>query len=331
MKIFITGANGFLASNIIRELLKRNHEVVAFIKTGEDDYTLQDLNITTRYGDILDYNSILKAADGCEVLIHAAADTSTHNKNPKMQYRINVDGTLNVMNAALEKKMKRVLYIGTANTFGFGTKENPGNENIPFSCARYKLNYITTKYIAHQKVLELVKTRGLPALILNPTFMIGPYCGKYGSSQMLMSVMKRKLPGYSAGGRNFVHVRDVAITVVNAITMGKTGESYILGNENLNYREIFSIMADAAGVKAPGRLIPKYISVTAGLAMSAFSTIFRFNPPLTYRMAVVSGEGNYYSAKKAVEELEMPQTPVRIAVAEAYDWLKNLYNEGHKK
>ena len=136
-----------------------------------------------------------------------------------------------------------------------------------------------------------------------------------------MSVKKKKLPGYAAGGRNFVHVRDAAIGVVNAIDMGRIGESYILGNANLSYREIFEIMAKESGVDPPRILIPKYISASFGLIMSALSAVFRFTPQLTYRMALMSADGNYYTAKKAVDELKMPQTPIEIGVREAYEWL----------
>jgi len=321
MRIFITGANGFLASNIIRELLSRNHQVVAFIKTGEDISTINDLDIKLFYGDILDYTSVLEAVDGCDALIHTAANTSTYPNRSVIQYKVNVDGTLNVMKAALGKRIQRVIYIGSAASFGFGTKEKPGNELTPFSSSKYKLDYIDTKLEAQKRVLELVKSRGLPAVILNPTFMLGPYCGKYGSGQLLMALKNRKLPGYAPGGRNFVYVKDVAVAVVNALTMGKTGECYILGNENFNYKEIFGKMAEASGVTPPGILIPKFVASLLGLFLSGSAKIFRFTPSLTYRTAIVSGDSNYYSSEKAVRVLKMPQTPIEIAIREAYDWL----------
>jgi len=322
MKIFTTGANGFLASNIVRELLARGHEVVAFIKTGEDISTIGSLNIAIRYGNILDYNSILDAISGCDAVIHPAADTSTYPARSEIQYKVNVEGTINVMNAALEKKIGRVVHIGTANSFGFGNLEKPGNEDTPFSSGHYRLGYIDTKYEAQQKVLKMVQTKNLPAVILNPTFMLGPYCGKYGSAQMLMAVKNRKTPGYAKGGRNFIYVKDAAVAAANALTMGKTGECYILGNANLNYREIFGIMADAAGVPPPKLYIPGYIAVSFGLIMSAAARIFNFTPALTYRTARVSEDFNYYSAGKAVRELQLPQTPIETAVKEAYEWLE---------
>src|SRR4030043_273886 len=321
MKICVTGANGFLASNLIRELLSRGHEIVAFIKTGEDISTIKDLYIDFRYGDILDYNSVLEAINGCGALIHCAAITSVYPSRSKIQYKVNVEGTLNVMNAALEKNLSRVLHIGTANSFGFGTKENPGDENSPYSSARYKLDYIDTKYEAQQKILELIKNRNLPAVILNPTFMLGRYCVITGSGQMLFAIKDRKTPGYAKGGRNFIYVKDVAVAVANALTMGRTGECYILGNINLSYKEIFSKMADAAGVPPPKIYVPGFVALLTGFMIETTARIFGFTPALTYRMARVSEDYNYYSAEKAIRELKLPQTPIEIAINEAYEWM----------
>ncbi|MFH0841924.1 MAG: NAD-dependent epimerase/dehydratase family protein [Bacteroidota bacterium] len=321
MKICVTGANGFLANNIIRELIAREHEIVAFIKTGEDISTINDLKIELRYGDILDYKSILPAVEGCDALIHAAADTSTYPSISESQYRVNVEGTVNVMNAALEKRLTRVLHIGSANSFGFGTKENPGNENSPYSCARYKLGYIDSKRDAQHKVLEMVRTRNLPALVLNPAFMLGRFCVASGSGQMLIAVRNRKTPGYSKGGRNFVYVKDVAVAVANALTMGQIGECYILGNENLSYKEIFSKMAEGTGVSAPKLCIPGFAAMAFGFILEVAGRLFSFKPALTYRMAMVSCDGNYYSSEKAIRDLKLPQTPIEIAIKEADEWL----------
>ena len=324
MKICITGANGFLASNIVRELLYRDYEVIGFIKTGEDITTIRDLNIIIKYGDILDYNSILEAIDGCDALIHTAASTALYPSRSEIQHRVNVEGTINVMNAALEKKVSKVIHIGTANSFGFGTKEKPGNEEAPYSCGKYKLDYMDTKYEAQQKVLDLVRTRNLPAVILNPTFMLGPYCGAYGSGQMLMAVKKRQTPGYSRGGRNFLYVKDAAVAVVNALTMGKTGECYILGNENLCFKEIFGKMAAVAGVTPPKLYIPGFAAKLFGLLLTGAGKIFGFTPVLTYRSAAMSFDFNYYFAGKAIKELKLPQTPIEVAIKEAYDWLEAI-------
>jgi len=326
MKICITGGSGFLASNIIRELLDRKHEVVAFVRTGESISTIENLGIEIKYGDILDYSSVLQAIEGCDAVIHAAAITSLYPYRCANQKKVNIDGTLNVMNAALEKKIKRVVHIGTANSFGYGTKENPGNEDLPYAYGRFKLDYTDTKYEAQLKVLELVHSKGLPAVIINPTFMFGPYCSKMGSAQMLVAIKERKTPCFTNGGRNFVYVKDVAVAAVNALDSGKPGSCYIAGNENATYREIFGRMAKIAGVPAPKICIPGMFAILYGSVISFAGKLFGFEPLITYRTAQLSTIYNYYSSKRAIQELHLPQTPVDQAIREAYDWLKTTYS-----
>lgn len=324
MKICITGGNGFLASNIVRELLNRNHEVVAFVRTGDSISTINNLEIEIKFGDILDYNSVLQAIEGCDAVIHSAAITSLYPYRCANQKKVNIDGTLNVMNAALEKKIKRVVHIGTANSFGYGTKDNPGNEDFPYAYGRFKLDYTDTKYEAQLKVLELVHSKGLPAVIVNPTFMFGPYCSKMGSAQLLVAIKERKTPCYTNGGRNFVYVKDVAVAVANALTMGNPGSCYIAGNENATYREIFGRMAKIAGVPPPMIRVPGSLAILYGSIISFAGKLFGFEPLITYRTAQLSTIYNYYSSERAIKDLKLPQTPVDQAMHEAYDWLSKI-------
>lgn len=314
-----------MASNIIRELLRRKYGVVAFVRAGESISTIENLDIEIKYGDILDYNSVIQAIDGCDAVIHSAAVTSLYPYRCANQKKVNIEGTLNVMNACLEKKIKRVIHIGTANSFGYGTKDKPGNEDLPYAYGRFKLDYTDTKYEAQLKVLELVHSKGLPAVIINPTFMFGPYCSKMGSAQMLVAIKERKTPCFTNGGRNFVYVKDVAVAVVNALTSGKTGSCYIAGNENATYREIFGRMAKIAGVTPPKICVPGIFAVLYGSIISFAGKLFGFEPLITYRTAQLSTIYNYYSSDRAVKELQLPQTPVDQAIREAYEYLNKAY------
>jgi dihydroflavonol-4-reductase len=325
MKVCITGGNGFLASNIVRELLNQGHQVVALVRKGEDISTVDSLGIVIKSGDILDYDSVTDALDGCDALIHAAAITTLYPYRSVIQKKINVEGTLNVMNAALEKKLIRVVHIGTANSFGYGTKENPGNEKLQYSYGKFKLDYTDTKYEAQLRVLEMVKQSGLPAVIINPTFMFGPYSSKLGSAQMLLAIKSRKTPGYTKGGRNFVYVKDVAVAAVNALTSGKPGECYIAGNENASYKDIFGRMAKIAGVPPPRICIPGFLALAYGWLLTFTGKVFGFEPLISYRTARLSLIYNYYSSEKAVRELNLPQTPVDDAIKEAYEWINQKY------
>jgi dihydroflavonol-4-reductase len=138
---------------------------------------------------------------------------------------------------------------------------------------------------------------------------------------MLIAIKERKTPGYARGGRNFVYVKDVAAAVANALAMGQIGECYILGNENLSYKEIFTKMADGTGVPAPKLCIPGFAAMAFGFILEVAGRLFSFKPALTYRMAMVSCDGNYYSSEKAIRDLKLPQTPIEIAIKEADEWL----------
>lgn len=322
MKIFITGADGVLGNNLVRILLERGNDVKVLVEKGKQAKYLQDLPVEKCTGSILDYDWLSAEMKSFDIVIHAAAKTDTWPPRHESYYEVNVGGTKNVIKAVSENKISRLLHIGTANSFGPGSKEQPGNEKNEFDGAKYKLDYITSKYEAQKEVLRSVEQDGLDAVVLNPTFMIGPYDSKPSSGQMIMAVNEGKVPGYPPGGRNFVYVKDVANAIANAIERGRKGECYILGNENLSYKEAFGKMAAALGVKAPGMKMPAFLTLAYGAVMSVASALFRFRPPANYPMALISTEKHYYSNAKAVKELLMPQTNIEDALEEAISWFR---------
>lgn len=326
MKVLVTGADGFVGSNLCRELLKRNYSVVGFVQYGLEAKNIKNLDVQVKFGDLLDIESIKKAMNGCEALIHTAASTVVWPYRSAMQKKVNIEGTKNIMQTALDFNLKRVVHMGTANSFGYGSKSDPGNETLPYMAGRYKLDYMDTKYQAHQLVLKMIKEDNLPAVVVNPTFMFGPFPTPQGSAKMIESIYKEKVPGYSKGGRNYVAVKDICVATVNAVEKGKIGESYILGNENLSYKEIFTLIAKITGVKAPKIPMPGIIVKLYALFLTFFGYVFRFKPTVNYRMGLMSLDEHYYSAEKAVKELGLPQTPVETAIKEAYNWMiKNNY------
>ena len=321
--VFLTGAGGLLGSHITRELLLRNYSVVALIEIGKEPATLTGLtDVSFVYGDILNVEEIISASKYCDYIIHAAANTSVMPARSQKTNDINIKGTQNIIHASLQNKVKRLVYIGSASSFGYGSIKNPGNEASLFSLAKFGLDYIDSKHRAHQMVLSSVKNEKLPAIILCPTFMLGKYDSKPGSGAMIVSVHSGKLPGYSAGGRNYIYAADVAVAVVNAINRGQIGESYILGNQNLNYKNAFTLMAKSIGVKAPAIRLPKFVVLFYGILCSATSKVSKKNMPLNFPMARIANEGVYYNSSKAIKELGLPQTPITVAIKECYGWLK---------
>ncbi|MEE4116712.1 MAG: NAD-dependent epimerase/dehydratase family protein [Marinilabiliaceae bacterium] len=320
MKVLLTGPDGVLGHNLVRTLLDKSYEVNVFIEEGRSTPFLDDLPLRKFYGNILNNKQVEAAMEGCDYVIHAAAKTDTWPCRHESYWKVNVEGTAVVLDAARKLEVKRFIHVGTANSFGSGCSEKPGTEESGYCADRYGLDYISSKYRAHLMVLEEAK-KGLNAIIVNPTFMLGPFDVKPSSGAMLLAV-KAGVPGYPAGGRNFVYVKDVAIAITNALEKGRAGESYLLGNQNLSYKEIFALMAAAVGVKAPKMKMSNFITLLYGAVMTVLARMFSFTPRVNYRMSRMSTEDHFYSAQKAVAELEMPQTPITVALDEAVTWFR---------
>jgi dihydroflavonol-4-reductase len=322
MKILVTGADGFVGSNLVRELLKRNHEVTAFIQRGLKPVTLEGLPISFCYGDLLDAPSIREAMQGCEAMVHSAAHLGVWPYYSEVQRKVNVDGTRNVMEAALDFKLKKIVFVGTANSYGYGSRQSPGDETRPYNSGKYRLGYMDTKYEAQQLVLSMVETHGLPAVVVNPTFMFGPYALKTGATLMIDNILHGKLAGFTPGGRNYVAVKDVCVGIANALERATPGSCYLLANQNMNYQEIFGSIAEVLGVKPPKVAVPGFVVLAFGHAVTAFARLMGKAPKISYRMCRISLDENFYTPAKAIRELDLPQTPIKTAIKETYDWLK---------
>lgn len=322
MKITLTGPDGVLGSNLVRELLKRGFEVKALIQKGKNSPTIDDLNITKIVGDILNDRDVNQAIQGSDYVIHCAAITSMWPYRCDRIKKVNVEGTRKVIESCLKHNIKRLIYIGTANSFASGTLDNPGNEKNNYEAAKYGVDYMDTKFEAQQLILKSVKTDGLDAVVINPTFMIGPHDSKPSSGQLILSLYKGKVPGYGVGGKNFVAVKDVAVAVANALTKGKKGECYIAGNENLSYKDAFEKIARNTGAKIINRKISPFMMKSFGKINSCLAQVFGYYPQLTTPLAQLASENHYYCSSKAQKELDMPQTSIDIAIRECFDWFK---------
>lgn len=322
MKIFISGADGMLGSNIVAALVNRGHEVRAFLLPGRSYRSLDGFDIERAYGNLLNAADVDEAMTGCQAAIHAAADTSVWPSRSKQVWDVNVEGTRNILAAAKNASVKRFVHIGSASSFGLGPKENPADEATVYASRKYGLDYCDSKHEAHNLVLRAVKEEGFPAIIVTPTFMFGPFDSKPGSGQMILAIAEKKLPAFASGGKNFVCSKDVAVAVANALTMGRVGECYIAGHENLSFREITSLIAEELNVLAPKFETPSYLLKMVGGLSTVFAKIFKFKPKISYAMALIACDGQYFSSQKAIEELQLPQTDIRVGVREAYNWFE---------
>ncbi|MFC2100282.1 NAD-dependent epimerase/dehydratase family protein [Bacteroidota bacterium] len=320
MKVLVTGATGLLGSNVVRILLENGHHVKVFLRPSCNLVALNGLDYEKTTGNLLNKRSIIKAATDCDVIIHAAANTSQCPTSYENYEPVNVNGTKNILEAAKILGTSKIVYVSTCNAIGFGSKTQPGNELTEFNSITGYSGYIFSKYIAQQVVLNEVEKNKLPAVIVNPSFMIGKQDAKPSSGQVILMAYKKKILYYPSGGRNFIHVRDAAIGVYNAILNGRIGESYLLTNENLSYKEFYNKVCLVAGMSPFKIKIPAFAIKPAGLINSICSSMLKKSTQFNFANALLLTLGKYYSSNKAVKELNLPQTAVEQAIEDALEW-----------
>ena len=322
MKVLVTGADGLLGANLVRELIARKHAVVAALQPGRNNGTLERLPIERREVDLRFAAATKEAFDGVDAAIHAAADTSTWPTRLPRRDAFNIVSTRNMIDGAIDRGVNRFIHIGTASSFPPGSAERPGREEHLFESTDYGLGYIQSKRRAHRLVLQAAARDALPALVLCPTFMMGPFDSRPGPGRMILQVSKRGVPPLPPGGRSIVDVRSVAVATANALEHGRVGESYILAGENLHYAPLFKTIAEVLDKQSFGRRVPKAVILAYGAISSAVSTLFRQPPTISLTMARIACDENFYDASKAQQELGLPKTDVRRAIADSYGWLR---------
>lgn len=317
-KVLITGANGFLGSNLTRELYRLGYDIRILVRPQADLKSIADIPCEIFSGRIDDKADVQAAVKGCDIVIHAAAVTGQWNISFEQYEAVNFISTRYVAEAVLEHKVARFIFVSTANTIGPGTKEEPGTELNGFTLYSANSGYITTKYLAQQYVLEQVERHQLPAIIVNPTFMIGPYDIKPSSGQLLLYGVNKKILFCSQGGKNFVYIKDVCQGIMQAIDRGKTGECYLLAGENLSYREFFRLVNRVTGNRSLIIEIPTFIVKLGGM----LGSLLYKKSKLNYTTAYLACLGNYYTGKKSVRELGITYMPVEEAIHKALSWFK---------
>ncbi|WP_299578859.1 NAD-dependent epimerase/dehydratase family protein [uncultured Sunxiuqinia sp.] len=320
MKVLVTGANSLLGSNLTRKLLQAGYKVKAMVRETSNLRSLEGVCPEWFKGDFTNAAHVRQALTGCQAVIHAAANTSQWPSAYEHYKAANVDGVKRMLKESRLAGVERFILVGSANAFGPGSKSNPGNESTPFTPLQYQSGYMRSKFEAQQLALNFHQKHGFPVTVVNPTFMLGKYDAKPSSGQLLlMAYGKRQMPCPS-GGKNFVHVDDVATGIVSAIERGQPGACYLLAHENLSYEAFFKKMQAVSTY--PKRLIkiPKPLLSLAGTAGSCYENLTGKPAKLNSINAPLLQADNYYSPAKAVRELQLPQTPIEQAIHDALNW-----------
>lgn len=330
-KVLLTGASGLLGSNIARELYERGYPIRIFARKGSNLSCLKDIHYELFSGDLLNADDVIKAAEGCSAVIHSAANTSQFPVNYRYYEDVNVNATLNIIRAVKVTGIQRYIHVSTANAFGFGTRKNPGTELSEFRAEGYNSGYMMSKYIAQQHVLRQVEKNNLPAIVVNPGFMLGPCDTRPSSGQIILTGLKKFIV-CPEGGKSFIYVKDVSQAICNSLTLGEIGECYLLTHENLTFYEFFRLLNRIAGNKPKIIRAPSITIKTVGLAGSFFEFATRMPVQLNYINSKLLCHHYFYSSAKAIRELKLPQTPLSEALPVTLKWfvdmgyVKNLQN-----
>jgi dihydroflavonol-4-reductase len=322
MKTFITGATGFIGASIVRELLKDGREVRVLVRKGSDTSNLVGLDVELWQGDLRDHAGLHQGLKGCDVLYHAAADYRLWTRNPAEMYRINVDGTAAILEAALENSLSRVVYTSSVGTLGNPGDGIPGSEDTPVRLADMVGHYKKSKFLAEREAERFV-ARGLPLVIVNPSTPVGPLDIKpTPTGKIIVDFLNRRMPAYLDTGLNIIAVEDCARGHILAEQKGAIGRKYILGSANLTLREIFAILAEITGLSAPKLRLPYTPILLAAYINAGLSMITGKEPLIPLAGVQMAAKFMYFDPSRAIRELGLPQAPVREALQRAVEWFR---------
>ncbi len=324
MRILVTGATGYVGTNLCKKLAEQGHQVHAFCRSKAKAADLNHKNIEVHLGDILDEESLDKAMTSCTHVFHTAAYVSVWAKDPQTYWRINVDGTENVLKTAQKHKVERVVVTSTAGVFGPSESmeevDEAKNRTIPFFN-----EYEISKADAHKKVMEYVD-KGVDALIVCPTRIFGPGLISESNSvtKMIDLYLRGKwhlLPGDGTKSGNYVFVEDVVNGHLLALTEGKKGEKYILGGENISYNDLFLLFDEISGKKFRLNRVPLWIMMSFAGFQQFMATAFGKKPLITPKWVRRYLHDWSNSSAKAERDLGYKITSLRDAIAKTIDWI----------
>jgi dihydroflavonol-4-reductase len=323
MKTLVTGGTGFVGANVVRMLIQRGTEVRALVRPRSDTRNLDQLDVELVAGDLRDCGSLEAALEGCDTVYHVAAMYALWAPNPQEIYDSNVTGTVNLLEAAGQAGVEKIVYTSSVATIGLPKDGAPGTEEIPLPPEDLVSDYKRSKYLAEQEVLKYAQ-RGLPVVIVNPSFPVGPWDVKpTPSGQIIVNFLRGKIPAYVDTGLNVVDVEDVAIGHIMAAEKGRIGERYILGHANVTLPELFQLLAQISGMRAPRLRIPYGFAYLSACVSECVARTITHKPPFVTLAGVrLSRKRMFFDASKAVRELGLPQTPPLEALSKAVQWFR---------
>lgn len=324
MTILVTGATGFVGSAVARALLRNNASVAVLARRDSDRRNIEGLEVELRPGDLRDKLSLERACRGCDTLFHIAADYRLWTRDKSELYASNVDGTRNLMEAALETGIKKIVYTSSVATLGINSDGLPGTETTPVSLADMIGHYKRSKFLAEEVVMELAARYKLPVVIVNPSTPVGPRDIKpTPTGRLVRDAVAGKIPAYVDTGLNIAHVDDVATGHLLALEKGQIGCRYILGGDNLSLREILTEIAQLCGRQPPKVRLPRRLVYPVAFASEAWAWLTDgAQPQVTVDGLKMAKKKMFFDSTRAITKLGYRSRPADEALADAVAWFR---------
>ena len=320
--ILVTGGSGFIAGSLSRRLLELGYRVRAYYRPGDDTRLLSSPAMEKIEGDICDSRLLAESARGCACVFHTAGNVSFRRADRGLQRRVNVEGTRTVVDACRRAGVPRLVHTSTVNTLGIPVPDGAvGDESTPRTVTTQWFNYAHTKKEAEDIALAACDP-SLEVVVVNPGTVFGPGDVNCNAGSYILAIAGAPVLFYPAGGTNCVHIDAVVAGHLAAFEKGRPGERYILGGENLTYREMFSIIAALLGRPTPRLRLPALPSIAAAGAIEIATSALGIRSRLTFEAARAGGIKFFYSSDKARLELGLPFISFRAAAKDAIDWYR---------
>jgi dihydroflavonol-4-reductase len=322
-RVAVTGAGGFIGSAITRRLLERGASVVAVTEPAGDNRNLQGLDVEVRPADVREPGSVRRALAGSRFVFHTAALYGFWAKDPSMFYRVNVEGTRNVLEAASAEGVERMVYTSTVGTLGLegAARGVPATEEAAADVSHLFGHYKRSKYVAEHEVLRAA-AEGAPVSLVLPTFPLGP--GDHRptpTGKVVVDFLNGRLPGYVDTAMNVTHVDDLATGHLLALERGAPGRSYIMGGENVSMRDLLALLAEVTGLQPMGLRVPKAVALAAGLLSETVEgRVLRRPPSIPLEAARMSTTTMIFDDARARRELGYVSRSAREAIEDSVRW-----------
>jgi dihydroflavonol-4-reductase len=323
VKVFVTGATGFVGSHVAQELSRHGADLRILIRSSSKLANLEGIPAETVVGDLLQADALRSALAGCDAVMHVAADYRLWVTDPEKMHATNVIGTRELLRLAREQGVPRVVYTSSVATMGFFSDGRLCDEATPVSLANMIGHYKRSKYLAEQEAVAAARA-GQQVIILNPTTPIGSGDIKpTPTGRIIVDFLKRKFPAYMDTGLNLVDVDEVARTHVKALTAGQPGERYILGGENLTLKQLLDKMSAITGLPSPTMRVPHSVAMMFALWDQTFTgKLLGREPRATVEAVRMGKKMMFVSSAKAERDLGFRVVPVYAALRSAIDWFR---------